>query len=224
MCAGLMRTDSRCRNLNRRHAATPQETRRTITRPCPSHFAQVEKGMVPEYGTQCPCRSVPYTRPTYLVTLIEAKAARRIGKAELSKGVGQLTAIDLMTGPHVRVLCETSHEDRLFMTVDIEVIGDGRESDLGADSRRQSPQRVPAATSDGAERLPGYFAAARDCSARRANGASPRRRREPGSGRARALGVDSARRPMGTRTAGQWRTWPWSGFHYGATGHGRKKP
>lgn len=36
------------------------------------------------------------------------------------------------------------------------------------------PRRVSAATIDGAARLAGYFAAARDCLARRANGTSPR--------------------------------------------------
>lgn len=54
--------------------------------------------------------------------LIEAKAARRAGKTQLSKGVRQLSAPGLMDvdAPHVRVLCGTSIEHRIFMTIDIE--------------------------------------------------------------------------------------------------------
>jgi hypothetical protein len=53
---------------------------------------------------------------------VEAKAARRLGKTELSKGISQLSVDDLMAGPHLRVLCGTSIEHRVFMTIDIEVV------------------------------------------------------------------------------------------------------
>jgi hypothetical protein len=72
--------------------------------------------------------------------LVEAKAARRTGKTELSKGASQLSAIGLMTGPHVRVLCGTSIEDRVFMTVDVEVVAGEAESDPVANDRSQSPE------------------------------------------------------------------------------------
>jgi hypothetical protein len=71
--------------------------------------------------------------------LVEAKAARRLGKFELSKGVGQLSATGLMTGPHMRVLCGTSIEHRVFMTVDVEVVGHGVESGAAADDWEHSP-------------------------------------------------------------------------------------
>jgi hypothetical protein len=58
--------------------------------------------------------------------LIEAKAARRLGKHELPKGASQLCATGLMVGPHMRVLCGTSIEHRIFVTVDVEMAaGDG---------------------------------------------------------------------------------------------------
>jgi hypothetical protein len=71
--------------------------------------------------------------------LVEAKAARRAGKPELSKGAGQLSAIGLMAGPHRRVLCGTSIEHRVFMTVDVEEVGDSSASNEVPTSRRQTP-------------------------------------------------------------------------------------
>jgi hypothetical protein len=53
--------------------------------------------------------------------LVEAKAGRRIGLTVLAKGAKQLAVADLMTGPHVRVLCGTSLEHRLFVTIDAEI-------------------------------------------------------------------------------------------------------
>jgi len=71
--------------------------------------------------------------------LVEAKAARRLGKPELSKGVSQLSAIGMMNGPHMRVLCGTSIEHRVFMTIDIEAAGSIAESGMVQDGQRQGP-------------------------------------------------------------------------------------
>ena len=66
--------------------------------------------------------------------LIEAKGYRRLGRTHLWKGASQLSTPGLMTGPHMRILCGTSIEHRVFMTIDIEAVsddasgGDGRES------------------------------------------------------------------------------------------------
>ncbi|SNS21145.1 hypothetical protein [Actinomadura mexicana] len=68
--------------------------------------------------------------------LIEAKGARRTGKPELAKGASQLSVSGLMAGPHLRVLCGTSIEHRVFVTVDIEAAGRKRESSVLANSRR----------------------------------------------------------------------------------------
>ena len=40
----------------------------------------------------------------------------------LRKGALQVAKPGLMTGPHVRVLCGTSLEHRVFMTIDVEVL------------------------------------------------------------------------------------------------------
>jgi hypothetical protein len=53
--------------------------------------------------------------------LVEAKGARRTGLTALAKGALQLTHPGLMSGPHARVLCGTSLEPRLFVTVDVDV-------------------------------------------------------------------------------------------------------
>jgi hypothetical protein len=53
--------------------------------------------------------------------LVEAKGTRRTGLTVLTKGVQQLTGRGLMSGPHVRVLCGTSLEPRLFVTIDVEI-------------------------------------------------------------------------------------------------------
>lgn len=65
--------------------------------------------------------------------LVEAKAARRLGKPELSKGASQLCAAGLMVGPHMRVLCCTSIEHRVFMTVDAEMAAGEAENDAAGD-------------------------------------------------------------------------------------------
>jgi hypothetical protein len=54
--------------------------------------------------------------------LVEAKGNRRLGKTQLRKGAGQLSIPGLMQGPHMRVLCGTSIEHRVFMTIDIEAV------------------------------------------------------------------------------------------------------
>lgn len=56
--------------------------------------------------------------------LVEAKGSRHTGQPVLAKGVLQLTGRGLMNGAHVRVLCGASLEPRLFVTVDVEVLGD----------------------------------------------------------------------------------------------------
>jgi hypothetical protein len=56
--------------------------------------------------------------------LIEAKGYRRLGRSHLWKGASQLSAPGLMNGPHMRVLCGTSIEHRVFMTIDIEAVSD----------------------------------------------------------------------------------------------------
>lgn len=59
--------------------------------------------------------------PADLATwLIEAKGGQRLGRGELLKGARQLSKPGLLTGAHLRVLCGTSLEPRLFMTIDIE--------------------------------------------------------------------------------------------------------
>ncbi|MGW3890456.1 hypothetical protein ACWD69_17340 [Micromonospora chokoriensis] len=52
--------------------------------------------------------------------LVEAKAERRLSKAKLREGAAQLRLDGLVDGPHRRVLCGTSLEDRVFMTLDID--------------------------------------------------------------------------------------------------------
>ncbi|MEU7673579.1 hypothetical protein AB0C42_02030 [Micromonospora taraxaci] len=52
--------------------------------------------------------------------LVEAKAQRRLSGAKLREGAGQLDLDGIVNGPHRRVLCGTSLEDCLFMTVDID--------------------------------------------------------------------------------------------------------
>lgn len=76
------------------------------------------------------------------IWLIEAKAARRAGKTELAKGVNQLSAIGLMDAdaPHVRVLCGTSIEHRVFMTIDIDVCRGTAVSGTAAGGVRPSPE------------------------------------------------------------------------------------
>jgi hypothetical protein len=54
--------------------------------------------------------------------LIEAKGARRPGLPVLRKGAMQVSKPGLMSGPHVRVLCGTSLEHRVFMIIDVEVL------------------------------------------------------------------------------------------------------
>jgi len=71
--------------------------------------------------------------------LVEAKGARRAGRALLAKGADQLCSHGLMTGPHARVLCGTSIEHRIFVTVDIEVDEGMRSPVPRADLTRRSP-------------------------------------------------------------------------------------
>jgi hypothetical protein len=72
--------------------------------------------------------------------LIEAKGYRRLGKAHLWKGARQLSAHGLMNGPHTRVLCGTSIEHRVFMTIDIEAVSDDAPDGEGPESGgRPSP-------------------------------------------------------------------------------------
>jgi len=80
--------------------------------------------------------------------LVEAKAARRIGKPELSKGAAQLSAGGLMTGPHMRVLCGTSIEHRVFVTVDVETVGRRAELDFAMENLRYSPDEDDAVLVD----------------------------------------------------------------------------
>jgi hypothetical protein len=56
--------------------------------------------------------------------LIEAKGSRRLGMTQLRKGASQLSVPGLMKGPHMRALCGTSIEHRVFMTIDIEAVDD----------------------------------------------------------------------------------------------------
>jgi hypothetical protein len=42
--------------------------------------------------------------------LIEAKGGRRVGKGDLTKGADQVSRPDLMSGPHVRLVCGASLE------------------------------------------------------------------------------------------------------------------
>ncbi|MEU7871269.1 hypothetical protein [Dactylosporangium sp. NPDC049140] len=57
--------------------------------------------------------------------LIEAKGGRRAGLTVLRKGAHQLSRAGLMAGPHVRLLCGTSLEHRVFVTLDLEVVDGG---------------------------------------------------------------------------------------------------
>lgn len=58
------------------------------------------------------------TSPT--TWLIEAKGRRRMARRDLIKGARQLSNPGLLNGPHLRVLCGTSIEHCLSMTIDIE--------------------------------------------------------------------------------------------------------
>ncbi|MEV4829224.1 hypothetical protein AB0K25_12990 [Micromonospora sp. NPDC049257] len=63
---------------------------------------------------------IGYHPATGLPWIVEAKGGRRLGLPRLREGAAQLCRPDLMTGPHVKVLCGTSLTDRLFMTIDVE--------------------------------------------------------------------------------------------------------
>ena len=52
--------------------------------------------------------------------LIEAKGSQKLQRRALSKGVDQLSTPGLLTGDHMRVLCGTSLDPYLFMTIDVE--------------------------------------------------------------------------------------------------------
>lgn len=80
--------------------------------------------------------------------LIEAKGNRRLGKTHLRKGASQLSVPDLMKGPHMRVLCGTSIEHRVFMTIDIEAIGDDTQA---KDERRSDTRGRPSPDEDDEE-------------------------------------------------------------------------
>ena len=71
--------------------------------------------------------------------LVEAKGGRRTGLRELAKGASQLSAAGLMTGPHARVLCGTSIEHRVFMTIDAEKTGGTAKPATSGDSQRRDP-------------------------------------------------------------------------------------
>jgi len=61
------------------------------------------------------------SRPGGLPWLIEAKGGGLVSRAALLKGAAQLNTRDLMAGPFVKVLCGTSMNHRLHMTVNVEV-------------------------------------------------------------------------------------------------------
>ncbi|WP_433615410.1 hypothetical protein ACQP2P_11495 [Dactylosporangium sp. CA-139114] len=63
---------------------------------------------------------VAYRPGSSLPWLIEAKGRRRLGLPDLRKGATQLLRPGLMIGPHVRMLCGTSVEHRVFVTLDLE--------------------------------------------------------------------------------------------------------
>jgi hypothetical protein len=71
--------------------------------------------------------------------IVEAKGGRRTGLRELAKGARQLSTVGLMTGPHARVLCGTSIEHRVFMTIDVEKSGGAAGADMHVEHRRLSP-------------------------------------------------------------------------------------
>ncbi|MFC6880647.1 hypothetical protein [Actinomadura yumaensis] len=82
--------------------------------------------------------------------LIEAKGARRMGKPQLAKGASQLSVNGLMAGPHLRVLCGTSIEHRIFVTVDVDVdVSGGKPGPTGPDP--DPPNRRPRPDEDDAE-------------------------------------------------------------------------
>nr|BFE50233.1 hypothetical protein GCM10017745_36600 [Saccharothrix mutabilis subsp. capreolus] len=68
-----------------------------------------------------------------LTWLVEAKGSRRLGQPMLANGVEQLCRQGLMVGPHMRVLCGTSLEDRLFMIIDVEEVSGTPRDDWSTD-------------------------------------------------------------------------------------------
>ncbi len=54
--------------------------------------------------------------------LVEAKGARKVARSALVKGAEQLSTPGLLDGPHMRVLCGTSLDHRLSMTIDVESV------------------------------------------------------------------------------------------------------
>ena len=80
---------------------------------------------------------VGFHRKSALTWLIEAKAARRLGKTELAKGVRQLSLPGLMSWPHVRLMCGTSIEHRVFVTIDVEAVDRSTGYDVGPDDQEQ---------------------------------------------------------------------------------------
>ena len=82
----------------------------------PTHFG-------PGWTTQLGLPDLIAYRPgSSLPWLIEAKGRRRLGLPALRDGAQQLCRPGLMAGPHVRVLCGTSVEHRVFVTLDIEEV------------------------------------------------------------------------------------------------------
>jgi hypothetical protein len=81
--------------------------------------------------------------------LVEAKAQRRLTKLKLREGAAQLDLDGLVDGPHRRVLCGTSLEDCLFMTLDIDTRDPAPGSPAAADPDPDpDPGRVPDPATD----------------------------------------------------------------------------
>jgi hypothetical protein len=92
--------------------------------------------------------------------LVEAKGYRRLGKTHLRNGARQLSVPGLMKGPHMRMLCGTSIEHRVFMTIDIEAIDDGAglEGDPRTDARPSPDENDEALVVLASSRMLNYHA------------------------------------------------------------------
>ncbi|MFI5493611.1 hypothetical protein [Actinoplanes sp. NPDC051859] len=77
--------------------------------------------------------------------LIEAKGERRLSKTKLREGAAQLDLDGLIDGSHRRVLCGTSIEDRVFMTLDIDTRYD---ADLDLTATDPDPMAGPDVSND----------------------------------------------------------------------------
>ncbi|MFG2043927.1 hypothetical protein [Dactylosporangium sp. NPDC048998] len=108
---GMTMAEWACRGLL---GTGPTDHAESIEKPLYAGTGWEEQFGLPDLVARHPAAPYPW--------LIEAKGGRRAGLGMLRKGAEQLTRAELMDGPHVRVLCGTSLEHRVFVTLDVEAV------------------------------------------------------------------------------------------------------